>query len=152
MKLILTHEVTGLGEPGDIIEVKDGYGRNYLIPRGYAIRWSRGGEKDVAAIRRARKVRETRELTLDLGGLVKGQLAGLKVTLQTRAGETGRLFGSVTVADVVSAIKAAGGPEIDKRRVEIGTPIKTVGSHRVTVRLHQDVSAALDLDVVPAQS
>jgi len=150
MKLILTHEVTGLGEPGDIIEVKDGYGRNYLIPRGYAIRWSRGGEKDVAAIRRARKVREIR--TLDQAAEVKGQLAGLKVTLQTRAGETGRLFGSVTVADVVSAIKAAGGPEIDKRRVEIGTPIKTVGSHRVTVRLHQDVSAALDLDVVPAQS
>ncbi|MET7298294.1 MULTISPECIES: 50S ribosomal protein L9 [Embleya] len=148
MKLILTHEVTGLGEPGDIIEVKDGYGRNYLIPRGYAIRWSRGGEKDVAAIRRARKVREIR--TLDQAAEVKGQLAGLKVTLQTRAGETGRLFGSVTVADVVSAIKAAGGPDIDKRRVEIGTPIKTVGSHRITVRLHQEVSAALDLDVVPA--
>ncbi|WP_406284471.1 50S ribosomal protein L9 [Embleya sp. NBC_00896] len=148
MKLILTHEVTGLGEPGDIIEVKDGYGRNYLIPRGYAIRWSRGGEKDVAAIRRARKVREIR--TLDQAAEVKGQLAGLKVTLQTRAGDTGRLFGSVTVADVVSAIKAAGGPDIDKRRVEIGTPIKTVGSHRITVRLHQEVSAALDLDVVPA--
>jgi large subunit ribosomal protein L9 len=148
MKLILTHEVTGLGEPGDIIEVKDGYGRNYLVPRGYAIRWSRGGEKDVAAIRRARKVREIR--TLDQAAEVKGQLAGLKVTLQTRAGETGRLFGSVTVADVVSAIKAAGGPDIDKRRVEIGTPIKTVGSHRITVRLHQEVSAALDLDVVPA--
>ncbi len=148
MKLILTHEVTGLGEPGDIIEVKDGYGRNYLIPRGYAIRWSRGGEKDVAAIRRARKVREIR--TLDQAAEVKGQLSGLKVTLQTRAGETGRLFGSVTVADVVSAIKAAGGPDIDKRRVEIGTPIKTVGSHRITVRLHQEVSAALDLDVVPA--
>ncbi|MYV98141.1 50S ribosomal protein L9 [Streptomyces sp. SID3343] len=148
MKLILTHEVTGLGEPGDIIEVKDGYGRNYLVPRGYAIRWSRGGEKDVAAIRRARKVREIR--TLDQAAEVKGQLAGLKVTLQTRAGDTGRLFGSVTVADVVSAIKAAGGPDIDKRRVEIGTPIKTVGSHRITVRLHQEVSAALDLDVVPA--
>ncbi|MGC0415333.1 50S ribosomal protein L9 [Embleya sp. AB8] len=148
MKLILTHEVTGLGEPGDIIEVKDGYGRNYLVPRGYAIRWSRGGEKDVAAIRRARKVREIR--TLDQAAEVKGQLSGLKVTLRTRAGETGRLFGSVTVADVVSAIKAAGGPDIDKRRVEIGTPIKTVGSHRITVRLHQEVSAALDLDVVPA--
>ncbi|GCD98383.1 MULTISPECIES: 50S ribosomal protein L9 [Embleya] len=148
MKLILTHEVTGLGEPGDIIEVKDGYGRNYLIPRGYAIRWSRGGEKDVAAIRRARKVREIR--TLDQATEVKGRLAGLKVTLQTRAGDTGRLFGSVTVADVVAAIKAAGGPDIDKRRVEIGTPIKTVGSHRITVRLHQEVSAALDLDVVPA--
>jgi large subunit ribosomal protein L9 len=148
MKLILTHEVTGLGEPGDIIEVKDGYGRNYLVPRGYAIRWSRGGEKDVAAIRRARKVREIR--TLDQATEVKGQLSGLKVTLRTRAGDTGRLFGSVTVADVVSAIKAAGGPDIDKRRVEIGTPIKTVGSHRITVRLHQEVSAALDLDVVPA--
>jgi large subunit ribosomal protein L9 len=148
MKLILTHEVTGLGEPGDIIEVKDGYGRNYLIPRGFAIRWTRGGEKDVAAIRRARKVREIR--TLEQATEVKNQLAGLKVTLKTRAGESGRLFGSVTVADVVSAITEAGGPDIDKRRVELGAPIKTVGQHRVTVRLHQEVSAALDLNVVPA--
>ncbi|MEU8135287.1 50S ribosomal protein L9 [Streptodolium elevatio] len=148
MKLILTHEVTGLGEPGDIIEVKDGYGRNYLIPRGFAIRWSKGGEKEVASIRRARKVREIKNL--DQANEVKAQLTGLKVKLATRAGESGRLFGSVTVADVASAIKAAGGPDLDKRRVELGAPIKTLGTHRVTVRLHPEVSAALDLDVVSA--
>ncbi|UGQ08899.1 50S ribosomal protein L9 [Yinghuangia sp. ASG 101] len=148
MKLILTHEVTGLGEPGDIIEVKDGYGRNYLIPRGFAIRWTRGGEKEVASIRRARKVREIKNL--DQANEVKAQLTGLKVRLATRAGESGRLFGSVTVADVASAITAAGGPELDKRRVELGAPIKTLGTHRVTVRLHQEVSAALDVDVVSA--
>ncbi|WP_436790593.1 50S ribosomal protein L9 [Yinghuangia sp. YIM S10712] len=148
MKLILTHEVTGLGEPGDIIEVKDGYGRNYLIPRGFAIRWTRGGEKEVASIRRARKVREIKNL--DQANEVKAQLTGLKVRLATRAGESGRLFGSVTVADVASAIKDAGGPELDKRRVELGAPIKTLGTHRVTVRLHPEVSAALDVDVVSA--
>jgi large subunit ribosomal protein L9 len=148
MKLILTHEVTGLGEPGDIIEVKDGYGRNYLIPRGFAIRWTRGGEKEVASIRRARKVREIKNL--DQANEVKAQLTGLKVKLATRAGESGRLFGSVTVADIAAAIKAAGGPELDKRRVELGAPIKTLGTHRVTVRLHPEVSAALDLDVVSA--
>ncbi|MDI2130449.1 50S ribosomal protein L9 [Yinghuangia seranimata] len=148
MKLILTHEVTGLGEPGEIVEVKDGYGRNYLIPRGFAIRWTRGGEKEVASIRRARKVREIKNL--DQANEVKAQLTGLKVKLATRAGESGRLFGSVTVADVASAIKAAGGPDLDKRRVELGAPIKTLGTHRVTVRLHPEVSAALDLDVVSA--
>jgi len=148
MKLILTHEVTGLGEPGDIIEVKDGYGRNYLIPREFAIRWTRGGEKEVASIRRARKVREIKNL--DQANEVKAQLTGLKVRLATRAGESGRLFGSVTVADVASAIKASGGPDLDKRRVELGAPIKTLGTHRVTVRLHPEVSAALDVDVVSA--
>jgi large subunit ribosomal protein L9 len=148
MKLILTQEVTGLGGPGDIIEVKDGYGRNYLVPRGYAIRWTKGGEKQVVQIKRAREVREVR----DLGHAkeIKGQLEALSVKLPTRAGESGRLFGSVTINDIVSAVKAAGGPEIDKRRIELGAPIKTIGAHRVTVRLHPEVSAALDVDVVPA--
>jgi large subunit ribosomal protein L9 len=148
MKLILTQEVTGLGEPGDIVEVKDGYGRNYLVPRGYAIRWTRGGEKQVSLIRRAREVREIQDL--GHAGEIKRQLESLTVTLPTRAGESGRLFGSVTVADIVAAVKAAGGPEIDKRRIELAAPIKTVGSHRVSVRLHPEVSAALDVEVVAA--
>jgi large subunit ribosomal protein L9 len=148
MKLILTHEVTGLGEPGDVVEVKDGYGRNFLIPRGLGIRWTKGGEKDVAAIRRARKVREIR--TLEEATAIKDQLAGLKVVLKSRAGEAGRLFGAITAADVVTAIKAAEGPQLDKRRVEIGQPIKTVGTHRVSVRLHAEVSADVDVNVVAA--
>ena len=148
MKIILTQEVTGLGQPGDVVEVKDGYGRNYLVPRGYAIRWTKGGEKQITSIKRARDARAI----ADLGHAneVKGQLEGLKVKLAVRAGDAGRLFGSVTQADVVDAVKAAGGPELDKRRIELSAPIKTVGAHRISVRLHPEVSAAIDVDVVPA--
>ncbi len=94
MKLILTTEVSGLGAPGDVVEVKDGYGRNYLVPRGFAIRWTRGAESQIASMKKARAAREIR----DLGSAkeVAGQLGGLKVRLRTRAGEAGRLFGSVT--------------------------------------------------------
>jgi large subunit ribosomal protein L9 len=148
MKLILTQEVTGLGGPGEVVEVKDGYGRNYLVPRGLAIAWTKGSEKQLATIRRAREVRDI----ADLGRAdeVKSQLESLSVKLPVRAGEGGRLFGSVTVADIVAAVSRAGGPQIDKRRIELGAPIKTVGAHRVTVKLHPDVSATLALDVVAA--
>ena len=145
MKLILTQEITGLGGPGEIVEVKDGYGRNYLIPHGFAIAWTKGGEKQIATIRRAREVREIADL--GRAGQVKGELESLSVKLPVRAGETGRLFGSVTVADIVAAVKRAGGPEIDKRRIELGPPIKTVGAHRVTVKLHPELSATLNLEV-----
>jgi large subunit ribosomal protein L9 len=146
MKLILTQEVTGLGAPGDVVEVKAGYGRNYLVPRGLAMGWTKGAEKQIASIKKAREVREVR----DLGHAqeLKGQLEGLSVRLAARAGQGGRLFGSVTVADVVDAVKAAGGPAVDKRKVEIGTPIKTIGAHTVSVRLHPEVAATVRLDVV----
>ena len=146
MKLILTQEVAGLGGPGDVVEVKDGYGRNYLVPRGAAIRWTRGGEKQVASIRRGREVREI----ADLGHAkdVKGRLEGLRVKLPVRAGDSGRLFGSVTVSDIVEAVSKAGGPQVDKRRLEIGSPIKTVGAHQVTVRLHPEVTATVSVEVV----
>jgi large subunit ribosomal protein L9 len=146
MKLILTSEVSGLGAPGDIVQVKDGYGRNYLLPRGYAIKWTRGGEKQIATIKKARASREIRDL--GTAQEVAAQLKSLKVTLKTRAGESGRLFGSITTGDVADAVKAAGGPELDRRRIEITNTIKSVGSHRVTVRLHSEVSATLDIDVV----
>ena len=148
MKLILTQEVNGLGGPGDVVEVKDGYGRNYLVPRGLAMRWTKGAEKQVASIRRAREVRDVR----DLGRAreIKHQLESLRVKLPVRAGGAGRLFGSVTVADVVQAVAAAGGPTIDKRRIELTNPIKTVGAHQVTVRIHPEVSATVDVEVVPA--
>ncbi len=145
MKLILKQEVTGLGGPGEVVEVKDGYGRNYLIPRGLAIAWTKGGEKQIDSIRRAREVREIADQ--GRASEVKGQLESLRVRLPVRAGEGGRLFGSVTVADIVDAVKRAGGPEIDKRRIELDAPIKTVGAHRVTVKLHPDVSATLTVDV-----
>jgi large subunit ribosomal protein L9 len=148
MKIILTHEVTGLGSAGDVVDVKDGYARNYLVPRRLAIRWTKGGEKDVAQIRRARKIREI--ATIEQANEIKSRLEGLTIRLSTRAGDAGRLFGSVTPADVASAIKAAGGPDVDKRRIELGTPIKTLGAHQVSVRLHAEVAAKVGLEVVAA--
>jgi large subunit ribosomal protein L9 len=146
MKLILTNEVSGLGTPGDVVEVKDGYGRNYLIPRGYAMRWTRGAEKQIETIRKARDAREIRDL--GTAKEVAGQLGALRVRLSTRAGESGRLFGSITTGDIADAVKAAGGPLLDRRRIEIVNPIKSVGSHRITVKLHPEVSASVDVEVV----
>jgi large subunit ribosomal protein L9 len=148
MKLILTAEVSGLGAPGDVVEVKDGYGRNYLVPQGMAMRATKGAEKQIASIRRARDVREVRDLAH--AREIKTQLEALKVTLPTRAGAAGRLFGSVTVADVVSAVKSSGGPILDKRKVELSAPIKTVGTHEVVVRVTGDISAKVAIEVVPA--
>nr|WP_202422990.1 50S ribosomal protein L9 [Nocardiopsis alba] len=141
----MTHEVNGLGAPGDVVEVKNGYGRNYLLPRGFAIRWTRGGQKQIDLIQRARKARDIR--TLDEAQQVAGQVGALTVRLKQRAGEGGRLFGSVTPADVAEAVKVAGGPELDKRRIEIKNPIKSVGAHKVQVRLHPEVVATIKLDI-----
>ena len=145
MKLILTQEVSGLGAPGDVVEVKDGYGRNYLLPRGFAIRWTKGGEKQVDTIKRARSVREIRDL--DTPTRSRPGWKPLRYP-SGPAGETGRLFGSVTPADIVDAVQNAGGPTVDKRRIEVSNPIKTVGAHTVTVRLHPEVAATVLLDVV----
>ncbi|GAA3012109.1 50S ribosomal protein L9 [Streptomyces fulvorobeus] len=148
MKIILTHEVSGLGAAGDVVDVKDGYARNYLVPRGFAIRWTKGGEKDVAQIRRARKIHEIS--TIEQANEIKAKLEAVKVRLAVRSGDAGRLFGSVTPADIASAIKAAGGPDVDKRRVELGSAIKTLGGHQVSVRLHPEVAAKLGIEVVAA--
>jgi large subunit ribosomal protein L9 len=147
MKLILTGDVPNLGAPGDIVEVKDGYGRNYLLPRGLAIVATRGAEKQVASIKRAQKSREIR----DLGHAkeVAAQLGSLAVTVTAKAaGDSGRLFGSVTASDVVDAVRAAGGPALDRRAVEVPGQIKTVGTHPVTVRLHPEVTTEFDVAVV----
>lgn len=148
MKIILKQEVTGLGTPGDVLEVKDGYGRNYLLPQGFAIRWTKGSEKQVSQIKRARDAREIR----DLGHAteVKGQLESLKVSLSARAGDGGRLFGSVTPADVVAAVRHAGGPQLDRRRLELPGHIKSAGAYQVQVKLHPEVTAKISLNVVPA--
>jgi large subunit ribosomal protein L9 len=149
MKLILKQEVTGLGEPGDVVEVKDGYGRNYLVPRGLAMLWSKGGESQVAALRRGREVHDIRSLSE--ARELAGQLASLQVTLSSRAGSGGRLFGSVTTADVVAAVSAAGGPKLDRRRLELPSAhIKTIGTHPVSVRLHPEVTASVNVEVLPA--
>jgi large subunit ribosomal protein L9 len=150
MKLILTHEVTGLGAPGDIVEVKDGYGRNFLIPRGFAIRWTRGGERQIDSIKNARNARSV----ADLGKAqeIKAKLEGTEVEVPVRAGEGGRLFGAVTVSDIATAINSAAGTDdvVDKRRIQVGNPIKSLGSHVVTVRVHDELEATVNLNVVPA--
>jgi len=148
MKLILTQEVSGLGSPGDVVEVRDGYGRNFLVPRGYAMAWTKGGEKQVATIKRARDARSVR----DLGHAqeIKRELEGLAVTLPARAGAGGRLFGSVTSADVVDAVRKAGGPQLDRRRLQLAGGIKSLGKHSVAIVLHPEVTATIPLEVVPA--
>jgi large subunit ribosomal protein L9 len=149
MKLILTQEVSGLGSPGDVVEVRDGYGRNYLVPRGLAMAWTKGGEKQVATIKRARDSREIR----DLGHAkeIRGQLQALTVRLTARAGDGGRLFGSITASDIADAVKAAGGPQLDRRRIQMPGHIKSLGSHNVTVALHPEVTATIPVEIVSAK-
>jgi large subunit ribosomal protein L9 len=149
MKLILTQEVDGLGAPGDVVEVRDGYGRNYLVPRGLGIRWTRGGEKQIESIKAARKSREVRDLTH--AQEIKNKLEGQAVNLSVRAGDGGRLFGAVTVNDIAEAITSAIGEKtVDKRKILVGNPIKSLGSHQVTVKVHDEVDAVVNLNVVPA--
>lgn len=147
MKLILTQEVNGLGAAGDVVEVKDGYGRNYLIPRGDAIRWTRGGEKTIESIKKARASRAVRDDAH--AAEVKAQLEGSTFQVKVRAGEGGRLFGSVTAGDIADAITAAGAT-VDKRTIVVGNPIKSLGAHTVTVRVHDEVTAKVNLNVVSA--
>jgi large subunit ribosomal protein L9 len=149
MKLILTQEVSGLGAPGDVVEVKDGYGRNYLLPRGFAVLWTKGGEKQIVSIRKARAKREI--ATLDDAKAVRATLEAKVVTLSARAGATGRLFGAITSGDIADAVVAAGGPQIDRRKVELPQPIKAVGDYSAKVRLHADVQATVKLKVVASR-
>jgi large subunit ribosomal protein L9 len=147
MKLILTQEVTGLGSAGDVVEVKDGYGRNFLIPRGFGLRWTRGGEKTIDSIKKARDARAVRDA--DHAAQVKATLEGTTYSVKVRAGEGGRLFGAVTTAEIAHAITEGGG-EVDKRTIVVGNPIKSLGAHTVTVRVHEDVEATVNLNVVSA--
>jgi large subunit ribosomal protein L9 len=147
MKLILTQEVGGLGAAGDIVEVKDGYGRNFLIPRGFAIRWTKGGERTIESIKAARASREVRDL--DQAQEIKAKLEQTPINLPVRAGEGGRLFGAVTVGDIAGAIASSvSGATVDKRKIILGNPIKSLGSHQVTVKVHDDVDATVNLNVV----
>ena len=148
MKLILTQEVTGLGGPGDIVEVKAGYGRNYLIPRGDGIRWTKGGEKTVEAIKAARKSRAVRDQAH--AEEIKSKLEGASVALKVRSGANGRLFGAVTTADIAGALSAAAGEPIDKRVLVLGNPIKSLGAHTVSVKLDDEVTAQVALNVISA--
>ena len=148
MKLILTHEVTNLGAPGDIVEVKDGYGRNFLLPRNFAIRWTKGGAKQVESIKAARDAHAIHDL--EEAQSIKGNLEANPINVPVRAGVGGRLFGAVTVSDIAEALGTAGA-KVDKRRIEVCNPIKSLGAHTVSVRVHPEVSAHVKLNVVPSK-
>ncbi len=148
-KLILTHEVTGLGAPGDVVDVKNGYARNFLIPQGFAVAWTRGGEKQIEQIKSARAARE--HATLEEAQDLKARIQAVSVKLPVRVGTGGRLFGSVKPVDVAAAVAAAGLGEVDKRKIEITSPIKAIGEHEATVRLRDDIVATITLQVVAAK-
>jgi len=148
-KLILTHEVTGLGSAGDVVEVKNGYARNFLIPQGFAVAWTRGGEKQVEQIKTARAAREL--ATIEEAQHLKQVLEANKVRLAVKTGQGGRLFGSVKAVDIAKAVDEAGHGTLDKRKIEIPNPIKVTGEHEATVRLREDITATITLQVVAAR-
>ncbi|HRO30842.1 MULTISPECIES: 50S ribosomal protein L9 [Micrococcaceae] len=149
-KLILTQEVTGLGSAGDVVDVKNGYARNYLLPRGFATLWTKGGEKQVESIKTARQTRAVK--SLEEAQALAAKLQGTPVKLEVTAGEGGRLFGAVKAADVAEAVEASGLGSIDRRTVTLPTAIKALGRYQAHVRLHEDVLAVIDLDVVAAKT
>lgn len=145
-KVILTNEVSGLGSAGDVVEVKNGYARNYLLPRGFAVIWSKGGEKQVASIKAARDARAL--ATVEEAQTLKDRLQANPIKLAVKAGVGGRLFGAVKTGDVAAAVAAAGLGEIDKRKVAFFSPIRSTGNYEATVKLHSDLTATLKLQVV----
>jgi|SRR5690625_4372960 len=148
-KLILTHEVTGLGAAGDVIEVRDGYARNYLLPRGLATPWTKGAQRQIDQMNAARRKHEI--ATIEDAHVVRDQLDDLTAVVSVRASDAGRLFGAVKTADIAEAVVAAGGPTLDRRKIEIVNPIKSLGEHKVSVRLHENVTASFNVEVVPAK-
>ena len=148
MKLILTREVSGLGQAGDVVTVKDGFARNFLLPRGNAIAWSLGGEKQIEGIRRARASREVRDL--DHAKEIKATLEAAAVSIAVKVGGSGRLFGSVTDKDVAAAIKVATGLDIDRHNLKLAGHIKKIGIHAVKVSISHQVVANVSITVVAA--
>ncbi len=146
MKLILTREVAGLGNAGDVVTVKDGYGRNYLLPRGNAILWTKGGEGQIEGIKRARSAREIRDL--DHAKEIKTKLESANIVVKVKIGSTGSMFGSVTDKDLVAAIKSATGETVDRHRIKLTKHIKKVGKYTVRIALESQVIANVPVSVV----
>ena len=146
MKLILTREVAGLGSAGDVVTVKDGFARNFLLPRGNAIAWSLGGEKQIQSIRRARSAREIRDI--DHAKEIKAKLESSTITTKVKVGAKGVLFGSVTDKDVAAAIKSAVAIDIDRHSIKTKGHIKKIGDHEVKVSLGHNVVATVSVIVV----
>lgn len=148
-KVILTNEVSGLGSAGDVVEVKNGFARNYLVPKGFATPWTRGGEKQVEQIKSARAARE--HATIEEAQDLKLKLEAQPLKLTVKAGREGRLFGSVKTQDIADAVSEQGLGSLDKRVIEIPTAIKAVGEHSATAKLRDDIVAQITLNVVAAK-
>jgi large subunit ribosomal protein L9 len=148
MKLILTREVAKLGAAGDVVTVKDGYARNFLLPRGAAIAWTLGGEKQIEGIRRARAAREVRDI--DHAKEIKAALEAAKVIVAVKTGTAGRLFGSVTDKDIAAAIKAVAKIDIDRHNIKTTGHIKKTGNYSVKVSLGHSVVATVAISVTAA--
>ena len=148
MKVILRSDVDSLGKKGDIIDVADGYARNFLVPNGLALKASPGAMQQAAAMRRARDVRDSADR--EAAQAVATKLVPQTISISARAGGEGKLFGSVTAVDIVEAVQAQTGIELDRRKVHLADPIREVGQHTVTVKLHADVEFPVTVDVTKA--
>ncbi|MBA2325892.1 MAG: 50S ribosomal protein L9 [Actinobacteria bacterium] len=146
MKIVLRADVETLGNKGDLLDVSDGYARNYLVPRGLAIRATKGVVKQAEAMRRNRAARDARDR--EAAQAVADQLTGRRIEIPARAGEGGRLFGSVTSTDVANAVQAQLGVEIDRRHLSMPEPLKALGPAEVPLRLHPDVEVQIPVEVV----
>ncbi|MEY2423336.1 MAG: large subunit ribosomal protein [Acidimicrobiaceae bacterium] len=146
MKVILRSDVADVGKKGDIVDVADGFARNYLVPKGFALKATNGNIEQAASMRRARDIRDAK----DRGAAeeVAQKLVPKVITVKAKAGAEGRLFGSVTSADVATAVQEQTGIELDRRKLHLDEPIKSLGTHQVATRLHSDVEFAITVEVV----
>ncbi|GMQ94110.1 MAG: 50S ribosomal protein L9 [Acidimicrobiia bacterium] len=148
MKVILTKQVEDLGDKGDVVDVADGYARNYLVPKKFAVKASAGALKQADAMRVARI--ETARKSLEEARLLADSLAGTRVVVAARAGDAGNLFGSIGVSDIAEAIVKFTGIDIDKKIIKIDEPIREIGLHEIALKPHSEVEVAVTLDVIPA--
>jgi large subunit ribosomal protein L9 len=148
VKVILTQQVRRLGAPGDVVDVADGYARNFLYPRGFAVAATKGALRHAEQVRSRRVLREAKDL--ESAQAIVEKLASLKLRVPAKAGEAGRLFGSITVTQIATTIEGAGGGKIDRRRIHLETPIRNLGSHEVSIRIHPEIEARVTLEVVEA--
>ena len=148
MKIILQKSVDKLGHPGDVVDVADGYARNYLVPRGLAVKATRGGMRHIESLKRAHTVRVSAEKAE--AEAVASRLAGTPIVVHARVGEEGRLFGSVTSAEIAAEIERQAGVVVDRHDVHLGEPIRSVGAHEVRIHLFQDVDPIVSVRVEPA--
>jgi large subunit ribosomal protein L9 len=147
MRVVLRSDVDGLGKKGDILDVADGYARNFLIPKGRAIKATPGVQAQADAMRRSRDLKDAKDR--ESAETVARTLVPMVIRIPARAGPEGKLFGSVTATDVIEAVQQQAGVELDRRKLHLDEPIKTLGTHHVPVRLHADVQFPVTVEVVP---